>query len=212
MLTSWTALAGPRPVVAEYAVGYNGFSADGVLRVAPARAGRWVVSLRFGNALARLDQATVFDSADGRMRPLGNSRVIEMPLRRKVVVAHFDWRAGRVAWSGDAKAGRRGPVALQAGDVDPLLFQLAVADDNTRGRQPVYRVLENGRARRLVYRRLRSESIDVDGHGYLASKLFATEGSKRYVVWVVPGIAVPLRLLQSEVGGDTIDMRLKALR
>jgi hypothetical protein len=51
----------------------------------------------------------------------------------------------------------------------------------------------------------------VDGHARKAVKLFASEGRKRYVAWIVPDVPVPVRLLQSEPGGDTIDMRLTAL-
>jgi hypothetical protein len=211
LVASWATSAAPHALVARYQVGYNGFSAEGMLRVAPSATGRWLVSLRMGNLLAHLEQATAFDIVAGRMRPLGNSRIVETPLGRKTVVARFDWRSARVTWSGDAKPNHRGPVVLQAGDVDPLLFQLAVADDLAAGRPARYRVLENGRARLLAYRPLRSEPIAFAGRTRVASKLFASEGRKRYVIWVVPGLPVPVRLLQSEVGGDTIDMRLLAL-
>lgn len=204
-------LALPHPVTADYQVSYNGFSASGQLRVAPHGAGRWLASLRFGNLLASLEQATIFDIVQRRFHPLGSSRVVNTPLTRRTTATRFDWRAAQATWSGDAKPGHRGPVPLQAGDVDPLLFQLAIVDDVGAGRPTRYRVLDNGRAHALAYRPLRAEQIRVGGQAYLARKFFAAEGNKRYVVWIAPGFPVPLRLLQSELGGDTIDMRLTAL-
>jgi hypothetical protein len=204
--------AAPRSVVADYQVTYNGFSATGRLRVAPHAAGRWLVSLRFGNLLASLEQATVFDIVQDHVRPLGTSRVVNTPLSRRTITTRFDWREAQATWKGDAKPGHRGPVPLQAGDVDPLLFQLAIVDNVGTGRSTRYRVLDNGRAHVLAYRPLHAERLRQGGRTYLTSKLFATEGNKRYVVWVAPGIPVPVRMLQSEVGGDTIDLRLTALR
>jgi hypothetical protein len=206
-----SAFANPRPVVADYQVGYNGFSATGQLRIAPHGAGRWLASLRFGNVFASLEQATVFDVVQARLRPIGSSRVVKTPLTHRTIATRFDWHAAQARWNGDAKPGHRGPVPLQFGDVDPLLFQLAIADDVRSGRPTRYRVLDNGRAHALSYRPLHAEQMRVDGRTYLASKLFAAEGDKRYVVWIAPGIPVPLRMLQSEIGGDTIDMRLTAL-
>jgi hypothetical protein len=201
----------PRAVTARYQVGYNSFTAQGRMQVTPRGNGRWSVSLDIGNVLASMQQATVFDVQDGRLRPLGNSRVTTTPLTHRTIVGRFDWHAGRWALGGDAKPSQRRPVVLQAGDLDPLLLELALVEDVRTGRPTRYRVLENGRARLLDYRRLAPETVVVDGHARKAVKLFASEGRKRYVAWIVPDLPVPVRLLQSEPGGDTIDMRLTAL-
>jgi len=198
----------PRAVAARYEVGYNGFTAQGRMQVAPRGNGRWSMSLHVGNALASLQQATVFDIQEGRLRPLGNSRVTATPLTHRTIIGRFDWRAARWALGGDAKPSQRRPVALQAGDLDPLLVELALVEDVREGRPTRYRVLENGRARQLDYRRLAAEPVTIEGHQRQAIKLFASEGRKRYVAWVVPDLPLPVRLLQSEQGGDTIDMRL----
>jgi len=211
-LCAGAAWSAPRAVSARYEVGYNGFTAQGRLHVSPRGNGHWSVSLQVGNMLASLQQATVFDIQDGRLRPLGNSRVTTTPLTHKTVVGRFDWRAGRWALGGDAKPSQRRPVALQAGDLDPLLLELALVEDVRAGRPTRYRMLENGRARQLDYRRLAPEAVMVDGRSRQAVKLFASEGRKRYVPWIVPDVPVPVRLLQSEAGGDTIDMRLIGLR
>jgi hypothetical protein len=211
-LCAGNALGAPRAFVARYDVGYNGFTAQGRMQVAPRGNGRWSMSLQVGNVLASLQQATVFDVQDDRFRPLGNSRVTTTPLTHKTIVGRFDWHAGRWSLGGDAKPSQRRPVALQAGDLDPLLLELALVEDVRAGRPTRYRVLENGRARTLDYRRLAPETLVVDGHPHRAVKLFASEGRKRYVAWIASDVPVPLRLLQSEPGGDTIDMRLAGLR
>lgn len=210
VLCTCAASVAPRNVRARYEVGYNGFTAQGRMQVSQRGNGRWSVSLFVGNALASLQQATVFDVRGDRLRPLGNSRVTSTPLTHKAVIGRFDWRAGRWALGGDAKPGQRRPVVLQAGDLDPLLLELALVGDVRAGRPTHYRVLENGRARQLDYRRLAPETVVVAGHSHRAIKLFASEGNKRYVAWVVPELPLPVRLLQNEPGGDTIDMRLVA--
>lgn len=211
LLASWTAFADPRPVVAEYAVSYNGYSAQGRLQVTPRSDGRWSMTLQFGNLFASLQQATVFDRQGDRLRPLGNSRVVTAPLTHRTIVGRFDWRAGTWSLSGDVKPNHRGPVVLRPGDLDPLLLELALVEDVRAGRPTRYRILENGRARLLDYRRLAAEPVTIEGRRRQAIRLFASEGRKRYVAWIVPDLPLPVRLLQSEAGGDTIDMRLVAL-
>lgn len=205
-----SAVAAPRTITARYEVGYNGYSAQGRVQVTPRPDGRWSMTLQFGNLFASLQQATVFDRQGGALRPLGNSRVIKAPLTHRTVVGRFDWHAARWSLAGDVKPGHRGPVALNPGDLDPLLLELALVEDVRAGRPTRYRVLENGRARLLDYRRLASEPVTVEGRARQAIKLFASEGGKRYVAWIVPDLPLPVRLLQSEAGGDTIDMRLVA--
>ena len=204
--------ADPRTVSARYEVGYNGYSAQGRLQVTPRPDGRWSMTLQFGNVFASLQQATVFVRQGDRLRPLGNSRVVTAPLTHRTIVGRFDWRAARWSLSGDVKPTHRGPVSLRPGDLDPLLLELALVEDVRAGRPTRYRVLENGRARLLDYRRLAVEPVTVEGRTYQAVKLFASEGGKRYVAWIVPGLPLPVRLLQSEPAGDTIDMRLVALQ
>jgi hypothetical protein len=194
---------------ARYQVSYNGMSAPGSMSMRP-QGGRWLVSLEMGNALASIDQATVFDVSSGRLRPLGSSRHVSTPLSRKAIVARFDWRAARATWSGDIKPARAGPVILQAGDVDPLLLNVALVRDALAGKPMRYRMLENGRARTLSYQRLGKVRMTVAGSSREAIKLFAASGSKQYVVWVVPGFGLPVRMIQHEAGGDTIDMRMQS--
>jgi hypothetical protein len=200
-----------KPAQARYDLSYNGRSASGSMGVRPQAGGRWLVSLRVGSLLGSIDQATVFDFAGSHPRPLGSSRHLSTVVSGKGVVARFDWRNRRASWSGDVKPHRRGPVPLQAGDVDPLVLNVALAADVAANRPLRYRMLENGRARTLAYRRLRNETLTIGGRRIDTVKLFASEAGKQYVAWVAPGIPLPVRLLQHEAGGDTIDLRMQAL-
>src|SRR5690606_11364222 len=102
---------------------------------------------------------------------------------------------------------RAGPVALQAGDIDMLLLNVALARDVAAGRATRYRVVDNGHARMLAFKRLGTETVTVDGRKREAMKLFAAADGRQYVAWIVPGMALPARFLQHEPDGDTIDMR-----
>jgi hypothetical protein len=190
----------------RYEVGYNGLSARGSMSVRPSGK-HWVVTLKMGNAVASIDQSTVFDLQGNWFKPLGSSRHVDMAVSGKAMSATFNWRTGQATWKGDVKPRRAGPVALQPGDIDMLLLNLALVRDVASGRATRYRVIDNGNARTLAFKRLGNQAITVGGRKRDAVRLFATAGGKQYVAWIVPGMALPARFLQHEPGGDTIDMR-----
>lgn len=194
------------PATVQYRVGYNGMSARGSLAVRPS-GGRWVVTLKMGNAVASIDQSTVFDVSGNWLKPLGSSRHVDSAISGKAITTSFNWGAGKATWKGDVKPGRAGPVALQPGDIDMLLLNLALARDVAAGRATRYRVVDNGHVRTLAFKRLGNETVTVDGRKRSAAKLFAASGGKQYVAWIVPGLALPARFIQHEPEGDTIDMR-----
>jgi Protein of unknown function (DUF3108). len=202
--------AGPiAPASMQYQVGYNGLSAKGTMTMRPSGR-RWVVTLKMGNALASIDQSTVFDVSDSWLRPLGSSRHVDTALSAKAIVTRYDWIARSASWSGDVKRGRAGPLALKAGDIDPLLLNVVLARDAASGTPLRYRVVDNGRARLLAFARVGRETVRVGGRDRKAIKLFAAAGGKQFVAWVVPGMALPARFIQHEANGDTIDMRAGA--
>ncbi len=201
------------PASAQYQVSYNGMDAIGNMALRPASGTqRWTYTLTLGNRVASIEQATVFDASGPRYLPLASSRHLTYPLGRRAVTTRFNWREGRVSWTGDVKPAKRGPVALQRGDMDPLLLNLSLASDAAAGRSLNYRVAENGRVRPMAYTRLRNQDVTVDGKRYSAIRLFHADGAKKTVVWVVPGVPLPVRILQHEPEGDTIDLRMQSWR
>ena len=201
-----TTASAVEPATMQYRVGYNGLSARGSLAVRPSGK-RWVVTLKMGNAVASIDQSTVFEVSGNRLKPLGSSRHVDSAISYKAIITSFNWAAGKASWKGDVKPGRAGPVALQAGDIDMLLLNLALARDVAAGRPARYRVVDNGHVRTLAFKRLGNETVTLDGRKRSAVKLFAAADGKQYVAWIVPGVALPARFIQHEAQGDTIDMR-----
>jgi hypothetical protein len=65
--------------------------------------------------------------------------------------AQYDWSKGEATWSGDVKPDRAGPVKLQPGDLDAMLVNLAIARDVNAGKPLHYRMVDDGRAKDLVY-------------------------------------------------------------
>ena len=128
----------------------------------------------------------------------------------KAVKTNFDWNANEATWSGDVKPGRAGPVALKTGDMDALLVNLALVRDVAAGKPLNYRMVENGNARPMNYRVVGKEKISVGGKSREATKVSRTSGDKEIVVWVVPGMPVPARILQREDGQDSIDLQVKS--
>lgn len=198
-----------RPFTAQYTAKYKNIPASGVMVMSP-RGQQWSLAMTVENMAASMSQATFFTQStrSGLLMPLGGNDRMSYVGQRKSVPARFDWTAMQASWSGDAKPSRRGPVAIRAGDVDGLLLQLALARDVTAGRPLSYRVVENGKVRPMTFRRVGSEMVTVNGRQQQATKVVSSTDGKTTTAWVAAGVPVPVRLVQSEGGSDTVSLRL----
>lgn len=211
VLPSLPALA-IEPFTADYQASYMGLQANGTMSVVAQGNNRWRYSLNIRNQVANLSQNTVFDEKDGRYRPLSGSDHSLMLIKKKNVDATYDWDKREATWSGDIKPDRAGPVSLQAGDMDGLLMNLALARDVAAGKPLNYRLVEDGRAKPMSYQIAGKESVTVEGKPREATKVIRGDGKRQIVAWVVPGIPVPVRIVQRENGSDTLDLTIKSLR
>jgi hypothetical protein len=200
-----------QPFTAHYSAKYKGIPASGVMTLAP-RGQQWTLAMNISNVAASMSQATLFTEARGRLMPLGGTDQVSYLGQRKSVPTRFDWRAMQATWSGDAKASRRGPVAIRAGDVDGLLLQLALARDVPANAPLTYRVIENGKARPMSFRRAGTESVTVNGRSMQATRVVQSSDGKTTTAWIVPGVPVPVRIVQSEGGSETVSLRLSSWR
>lgn len=200
------------PFTADYQASYMGLQANGTMSVVAQGNNRWRYSLNIRNQVANLSQNTVFDEKDGRYRPLSGSDHSLMLIKKKNVDATYDWDKREATWSGDIKPDRAGPVSLQAGDMDGLLMNLALARDVAAGKPLNYRLVEDGRAKPMSYQIAGKESVTVEGKPREATKVIRGDGKHQIVAWVVPGIPVPVRIVQRENGSDTLDLTIKSLR
>ena len=73
-------------------------------------------------------------------------------------------------------------------------------------------MVENGSAKTMSYQVAGKEKITIGGQSRDATKVVRTSGNKETIVWVVPKMPVPARILQREDGQDSIDLQLKAWR
>ncbi len=207
-----SALAAPaqalEPFAADYEAHYMGLSAKGRMTLEPQGGNQWKYTLKVSNQLGQLIQTTVFEERDGQWRPLTGtdaSLLLIKKIRRNAV---YDWNAGVARWSGDVKPERAGPIALQTGDVDGLLLNLALARDAIAGRPLRYRLVDEGRAKPMQFSIAGRETITVGGKTQQATKLVSTNGNKQMLVWVIEGLTLPARILQRKDGKDDIDLRL----
>src|SRR5690606_6119915 len=91
----------------------------------------WMYLMTVGNAAASMSQATVFAIRGDLFIPLGGSDRTSYLGQQRAVTTRYGWAGDRqVRWTGDVKPSRAGPVALQRGDVDGLLLQLALVRDH----------------------------------------------------------------------------------
>lgn len=200
-----------QPFQADYSANYMGMQANGTMTLTAAGANKWRYTLTIQNQLANLTQSTVFDEANGQLRPLSSNDTSSMMIKRRNVTANYDWKTSQATWSGDIKPERRGPVTLQAGDMDALLINLAIARDLAAGKPLNYRMVDEGRIKPMSYKVVGKENITVNGKPEQATKVARVDGDKELIAWVVKDLPVPARLLQKEKGQDTLDLTIKTL-
>jgi hypothetical protein len=209
-LASLPALA-VQPFQANYQANYMGMQANGTMTVAAAGNNQWRYTLTIQNQLANLNQNTVFDEQNGQLRPLSSNDTSALLVKKRNVQANYDWSSHQATWSGDIKPDRRGPVALQAGDMDALLINLAIVRDLAAGKPLNYRMVDEGRIKPMNYKVVGKESITVNGKQQQATKISRTDGDKELIAWIVPDLPVPARLLQRDKGQDSLDLTIQSL-
>lgn len=200
------------PFAADYQATYMGVSASGSMTIESQNGGRWKYTLKIANQIAQLSQTTVFEDRNGQWRPLTGtdaSLLLVKKIRRNAV---YDWASAEARWSGDVKPERAGPVALQAGDVDGLLMNLAIARDVAAGKPLHYRLVDEGRAKAMDFTIAGKETITIDGKPREATRVVNTNGNKQMMIWVVDGLALPARILQRKNGKDDIDLKIVSVR
>ena len=202
------ATPGMKPYSADYDASYMGMHGTGHMSLSQ-QGGRWVYSLRIGSSLAQLSQSTVFDVAGSALRPLSGTDASTFLVKRVTKQASYDWKAGQASWSGDVKPERAGPIALQAGDVDAMLLNLALPRDVAAGRSLHYRMVDDGRAKQVDCNAGGKEALQAGGKTLQATKVSCDlGGNKQILLWVVDGMPFPARILQRKDGKDDIDLRL----
>lgn len=200
-----------KPFSADYVATYMGMQGNGQMTLAPAGGNRWKYSMKIVSNVAQLSQSTTFEDKAGQWRPLSGTDSSLLLIKRVNKNATYDWAKGEARWSGDVKDDRAGPVKLQAGDLDAMLVNLAVARDAAAGKPMNYRMVDEGRVKQLTYQVNGKEELSIGGKTQQATKVTRTDGDKQTVVWVVEGMPVPVRILQRKDGKDEIDLRIKSL-
>lgn len=200
-----------QPFKADYQASYMGMQANGTMTLTSEGANKWRYSLNVKNQLADLSQNTVFEEANGRLRPLTSNDRSVLLVKKRNVDATYNWSSNQASWTGDIKPDRRGPVALKAGDMDALLINLAIARDVAAGKPLNYRMVDEGRIKPMSYKVVGQEKITVAGKSYDATKISRVDGNKEQIAWIVKEFPVPARLLQREGGKDALDLTIKGM-
>lgn len=212
LLASAPALA-VKPFVADYEANVKGtIKASAQMSLAASGGDRWNYVLSVNSPVASVRQATVFEARGDAWRPLSGSDSTTVLLKKTQKNATYDWGKGEASWSGDVKPHRTGPVKLREGDMDAMLLNLAIVRDVAAGKPLNYRLVENGAARPQHYKLLGEETIKVAGQSRAATKVSRSSDDKQTIVWVVEGLPVPARILQTRDGKEELDLVLKSVR
>lgn len=197
---------------ATYRASYNNTGANATMSLSPAGTNRWNYTLSMQNALVRLDRSAVVDASGSQLRPISNRESVSMLVRKRNKQGNYDWSANQARWSGDVNADRQGPIRLQAGDVDGMTMNLAIVQDALAGQPMRYRLVENGKASPMNFDVSGRETINVGGKQTPTIRVVSNDGDTTRTVWVAEGIPIPVRIMQKEDDGDTIDLRLQSVR
>lgn len=208
---AWAAQA-LKPFTATYDVNYMGLNGTATMALAPAGGDRWKYSLDIDSAIADLSQNTVFDANGGQWRPISNSDSTMLLIKKNSKRASYDWGKREARWTGDVKAGRAGPVALRDGDLDAMLLNMAIPRDVAAGHALEYRMVDDGRVKQMHYKVIGKEEVQVGGQARTATKVARVDDGKQQILWVVPGLPVPARILQRKDGKDEMDLVLTSIK
>jgi len=207
------------PFVAQYDAYYDGSAAGtATMQMARQSGQRWQIDLNLVGSRGRawllgltIEQSTIFDQPEaGVLRPLRQQQVQGSRLSTKRSSGRYDWQGGFAQWSGDVKPSRQQPIALQAGDMDGLLINLALVRDAAPGRTLNYRYVDAGRMREHHYRAAAQvETVQMAGRNWQALRVERRNANNDgTIVWVAEGMPVPLRILHRKNGKDEVDLRL----
>ncbi|PJK07020.1 hypothetical protein CO612_01170 [Lysobacteraceae bacterium NML71-0210] len=197
---------------ATYRASYNNMAADASMSLKSNGQSRWTYTMNVQNALVRLTRSAEVDAAGERLRPLSNREDLNLVVKRRSKQGRYDWTSRQARWSGDVKADRQGPIALQAGDVDGMTLNLAIVQDTLANRPLRYRLIENGKASTLSFNVAGRESLTVSGTPTPTIRVVSSNGDTTRTLWIAEGIPVPVRIQQREDDGDTIDLNLQSIR
>ena len=210
-LPALAAAPGLKPFNADYVANYMGMEGAANMQLVQTGA-QWKYTLKIQSSLATLSQVTTFEENGGQWRPLSGSDNASVLIKRTNKQAQYDWAKGVATWSGDVKPDRAGPVELKPGDLDAMLVNLAIARDVAAGKPLRYRMVDDGRAKDMVYTVAGKETITVGGKSQQATKVQRTDGNKQTLIWVVDGLQAPARILQRKDGNDEVDLQLKSMK
>jgi len=209
-LPAWAAQA-LKPFTATYDVKYMGLNGKATMVLAPTGDNAWKYSLDIDSAIANLSQNTVFEADGGRWRPLSNSDSTMLLIKKNARHASYDWNKREARWTGNVKRDRAGPVALRDGDLDAMLLNLAIPRDVAAGQPLDYRMVDDGRAKQMRYKVVGKETVKVGGQSRTATKVSRVDDDKQQLLWIVPGLPVPARILQRKDGKDEMDLVLTSI-
>jgi len=206
------------PFRATYSVARNGSPAGiASMQVVDLGNGRWRLDLGIrgtqglaGLAGLNLQQSTVFERVGDGFRPLSQATIKHLLMSNKRITGSYDWTHDRAQWTGDVSAKRRAPVALQAGDMNALLVNLAVVRDADAGKPLQYRVVDNGRARLQTFATSAAKDVVTVGDlSYDAWHVRRTNaGSDGMEAWVSDNVPTPVRILQTDSDTGTLELLL----
>ena len=201
---SLSAQAALKPFSATYQATYMGMDAVGKMSLVSQGGSQWKYSMSIAAKVGSAKQSTTFEDVGGIWRPLSGQDATNVLFRSDLRNANYDWGKREATWSGKVKPDRRGPIALQSGDVDAMLMNLAIVRDVEAGKPLHYRLVDNGKAKMVSFAISGKEMLSIGGKQVQATKVTGED----LVLWVASGYPVPVRIHKNQ---DNIDLKLQSI-
>lgn len=201
---SLSAHAALKPFSATYQATYMGMDAVGKMSLVSQGGSQWKYSMSIAAKVGSAKQSTTFEDVGGAWRPLNGQDSTNVLFRSDLRNANYDWGKREATWSGKVKPDRRGPIALQSGDVDAMLMNLAIVRDVEAGKPLHYRLVDNGKAKAVSFTITGKETLSIAGKQVQATKVTGED----LVLWVASGYPVPVRIHKNQ---DNIDLKLQSI-
>jgi hypothetical protein len=175
------------PFQSHYSVNYSGFGASRVVSLEHAGPDYILRSTTKLKGFARLSgfgpvyEVSRFEMHDGVIRPLLYTAGNGQNKHERDIRIEFDWKAGLSR--GFAK-NKEQTFPLKLGMQDPLTFELMARLEFSRDqRAPHYLVHEGHRIRDYVFVEQESETLEIAGQSFAATRFFVDRGSSRQLYY-----------------------------
>lgn len=163
------------------------------------------------NLFASIREVSEFEIKDNQLRPLSylyERKVFGRDATEKIV---FDWPAGVAHYTRSDRSQNNTTHEIQAGILDPALYQLAMQADLSQGNDDFsYSFIKRKRIETYAFTKQPGDKLKIGKKTYDSEVVSRKDQDKNKstTIWVIPTINYQVGQIQHTDDGDTYQIRL----